>query len=130
MRIEVTTISEKKIRIHSLHGEFEFDQLFQAIVDVYTHPQFDPAFKSVWDFRKVQNLQKISMEQLEKIVAYVAWKRSKLVKTKTAIVVSGEIELGLAKMYEREMEAANMVEISVFSKVEEALDWLARTVSR
>jgi len=126
MRIETTTISEKKIRIHTLSGEFDFDMLFQTLVDVYTRPQFDPVISSIWDFSKVDNLQKISMEQLEKIVAYVAWKRSRLGKTKTGIVVSGDIDLGLAKMYEREMETTNMVEISIFSKVEEALDWLSR----
>ena len=126
MKIETTTIREQKIRIHSLTGEFDFDMLFQTLVDVYTNPQFDPVFNSIWDFRKVENLQKISMEQLEKIVAYVAWKRSRLGKTKTAIVISGDVDLGLAKMYEREMEATNMVEISIFSKVGEAFDWLNR----
>jgi len=64
------------------------------------------------------------MEQLEKIVAYVAWKRSRFDKTKTAIVVSGDIDLGLAKMYGREMEATNRVEISMFTKVNDTLAWL------
>jgi hypothetical protein len=124
MKIETTTIREQKIRIHSLTGEFDFDMLFQTLVDVYTSPQFDPVFNSIWDFSKVKNLQRISMEQLEKMVAYVAWKRSRLGKTRTAIVVSGEVDLGLAKMYEREMEATNMVEISIFSEVDDALGWL------
>jgi len=126
MKIDSTIIKEQKIRIHSLSGEFDFDTLFQAIVDVYTHSRFDPSYNSVWDFRQVENLQKIAMDQLEKIVAYVVWKRSKMSKTKTAIVVSGDIDLGLAKMYEREMESANLVEISIFTEMEEALGWIKK----
>ena len=38
-----TEINEKeKIRIHTLSGEFEFDILFQHIVDVYNDPNFNP----------------------------------------------------------------------------------------
>lgn len=124
MKIETMTIKEQKIRIHTLSGNFNFDYLFQTIVDVYNDPDFDPQLQSVWDFTKTQDVQTISLEQLKKIVAYVVWKRSKVGKIRTAIVVSEKVDFGLARMYEQEMEAANQAEINVFRNVEVALEWI------
>ena len=124
MIIETTTIKEHKIRIHTLTGEFNFEYLFQSIFDVYNDPDFNPQFQSVWDFSQVKQMQIISFEQLEKIVAYVVWKRTKFGKIRTAIVVSEEIDFGLAQMYEQEMEATNQGEINVFRKIDTALEWI------
>ena len=122
--IETMTIKEQKIRIHTLTGEFNFEYLFQSIFDIYNDPDFDPQFQSVWDFSQVKQMQAISFEQLEKIVAYVVWKRTKFCKIMTAIVVSEKIDFGLAQMYEQEMEAANQAEINVFRKVDTAIEWI------
>jgi hypothetical protein len=124
MKIETTFMPNRKLRVQTLSDEFDFDTLFQAIVDVYNHPQFDPSFNSIWDFSKVENIQRISLDQLEKIVAYVVWKRSKYNKVRTAIVVSSDIDFGLAKLYEREVEAANQADISIFHNLNDALIWL------
>jgi hypothetical protein len=124
MKIEIMTIDEQNIRIHTLSGEFNFDYLFQYIVDVYNDPSFEPRLSSIWDLTRVKNVQTISLEQLEKIVAYVSWKRAKLGKIKTALVVTKKVDFGLARMYEQEMEATNQAEINVFQNIDRAIEWI------
>ena len=124
MKIEIMTMDEQNIRIHTLSGEFNFDYLFQYIVDVYNDPNFEPRLSSIWDLTKVKNVHTISLEQLEKIVAYVSWKRAKLGKIKTALVVTEKVDFGLARMYEQEMEATNQAEINVFQTIDRAIEWI------
>lgn len=124
MKIEVLKIDKQNLRIHSLSGDFNFDYLFQSIVDIYNDRKFNPHLSSVWDFTNVKHIQNISLEQLEKIVAYVTWKRNKLGKIKTAIVVSEKVDFGLARMYEQEMEASNQAEINVFRNLDMAIEWI------
>ena len=124
MKIEVLKIDKQNLRLHTLSGDFNFDYLFQSIVDIYNDHKFNPHLSSVWDFTNVKQIQNISLEQLEKIAAYVTWKRNKLGKIKTAIVVSEKVDFGLARIYEQEMEAANQAEINVFRNLDLAIEWI------
>ena len=124
MKIEVLKIDKQNLRLHTLSGDFNFDYLFQSIVEIYNDHKFNPHLSSVWDFTNVKQIQNISLEQLEKIVAYVTWKRNKLGKIKTAIVVSEKVDFGLARIYEQEMEAANQAEINVFRNLDLAIEWI------
>jgi hypothetical protein len=120
-----TEINEKEnIRIHTLTGEFDFDSLFQHLEDIYNDPNFDPALNSVWDLTKVEGIQKINSDLLERIVAYVNRKRSKHGKMRTVIVVSKKVDFGIARMYEQKLEATGMSEISVFKDLNNALAWI------
>jgi len=124
MKIDIMTLGEQNLRIHTLTGDFNFDYLFQSVVDIYNDQNFDPQFSSIWDLTHVKNVHDISREELEKIVAYVTWKRSKLGKIRTAIIVSEEVDFGVARMYEQEMEATNQAEINVFHNIDTAIEWL------
>ena len=124
MKIETLIIEKQNLRIHTVTGAFNFDFLFQSIVDVYNNPDFVPRFNSIWDFTQVNQIQSISLEQLEKLVAYVTWKRSRIGKVRTALVVSEKIDFGLARMYEQEMEASNQADINVFRNIDLAIEWI------
>jgi hypothetical protein len=124
MKGDIAVISEHNIRIHTLTGEFNFDYLFQSIVDVYNNQDAKHGLNSIWDFSKVKNIQKITLEQLKKIVAYVAWKRTKMGRIKTALIVSEKVDFGLARIYEQEMESATQADIHVFYSIEEAIKWI------
>ena len=121
-----TKINEKfKYRIHRLTGEFIFDDLFEYLVNVYDDKNFDPNLNSVWNLTDVGGLEKISTDQIQKIVAYVRWKREKYGSMKTALVVSSRINYGIARMIEQSLEAASKSEIMVFRDLESALDWIS-----
>jgi hypothetical protein len=120
-----TKINEKsKYRIHLLTGEFNFDDLFEYLVRVYDDKDFNPNLNSVWNLIDVADIEKISTDQIQKIVAYVSWKREKYGSMKTALVVSSRIHYGIARMYEQSLEATSKSEIMVFRDLESALDWI------
>ncbi len=120
-----TEINEKeKIRIHKLNGVFDFDILFQHLVDIYNDSGFNPDLNSVWDLTNMEGIQKINSDQMQRIVAYVTWKRSTHGKMKSAIVVSKNVDFGIARMYEQELEATGLSEISVFKDLNNALAWI------
>jgi hypothetical protein len=122
----VTDINhESMFRIHTLNGAFDFDELFEALVGVYDDKDFDPELNSVWDFLDVEGIEKISTDQIQKIVAYVSWKRENYGGMKTALVVSSRIHYGIARMYEQSLEAASKSEIMVFRDLESAIEWIS-----
>jgi hypothetical protein len=121
-----TKINEKsKYRIHLLTGEFNFDDLFEYLVRVYDDKDFNPNLNSVWNLIDVADIEKISTDQIQKIVSYVSWKREKYGSMKTALVVSSRIHYGIARMYEQSLEAASKSEIIVFRDLESAINWIS-----
>jgi hypothetical protein len=55
MTLETEINEESNFRIHSLTGNFEFDELFEARVGVYDDENFDPDLNSVWDLIDVKS---------------------------------------------------------------------------
>ena len=111
--------------VHTVTGEFNFDDLFEFLVNVYDDKDFDPNLNSVWNLIDVDEIEKVSTDQIQKIVAYVSWKREKYGSMKTAIAVSSRIHYGIARMYEQSLEAASKSEIMVFRDLDSALDWIS-----
>ena len=125
MTLETEINEQSRYRIHTLTGDFDFDELFEALVGVYDDKNFNPDLNSVWNFIDVKEIEKIGTEQIQKIVAYVSWKRQKYGNMKTALVVSSRIHFGIARMYEQSMEAASKSEIMVFQDLESAIQWIS-----
>ena len=124
MKLETKINKKSKFRIHIFTGDFDFDALFEALVSVYDDPDFDPDLNSVWNLIYVEGIEKTTTDQIQKIVAYVSWKREKYGRMKTAIVVSSRIHYGIARMYEQSLEAASKSEIMVYRDLESALQWI------
>ena len=125
MKLETKINKQSKFRTHTFSGEFEFDDLFESLIAVYDDKNFDPNLNSVWNLIDVDGIEKISTNQIQKIVDYVSWKREKFGSMKTAIVVSSQIHYGIARMVEQSLEAASKSEIMVFRDLESALKWIS-----
>jgi len=125
MMLQTEINEEARFRIHTLTGDFKFDDLFEALVRVYDSKDFNPDLNSVWDLIDLKGIEKTSSDQIQKIVAYVSWKREKYGSMKTALVVSSRIHYGIARMYEQSLEAASKSEIMVFRDLESAIQWIS-----
>jgi len=125
MKIKTKIKEKANYRLHTFTGEFKFDDLFEALISVYDDKDFNPDLNSVWNLTDVGGIEKISTDQIQKIVTYVSWKREKYGSMKTAIVVSSRIHYGIARMYEQSLEAASKSEIMVYRDLESALDWIS-----
>lgn len=115
---------EDKLRVHTLSGQFDYDKLFTELKKVYDDPNFDPELNSVWDLSEVSEIEKVTPEQIQKIVSFVSWKRSKYGGMKTALVVSSKIHYGIARIYELSMESASKNSIMVFKDLGQAIEWI------
>jgi hypothetical protein len=73
----------------------------------------------------VDGIENIATDQIQKIVAYVSWKRETYGGMRTALVVSTRIHYGIARMYEQSLEASSKSEIMVFRDLNSALQWIS-----
>ena len=124
MKSTAIIYKEDKLRVHTLSGQFNYDKLFTELKSVYDDPNFDPDLNSVWDLSEVSEIEKVTPEQIQKIVSFVSWKRSKYGGMKTALVVSSKIHYGIARIYELSMESASKNNIMVFKDLGQAIEWI------
>jgi len=124
--MKITTALNKKenIRRHTLSGKFNFDELYNALHDLYNDPGFDPKLNSLWDVRNVDATNIVSTYQIEKIVRFVSRKRGSKQNIKIAVVVSKKFDFGLARMYEQKQESVSDNEIQVFTDINKSIEWI------
>jgi ssDNA-specific exonuclease RecJ len=124
--MKITTALNKKenIRIHTLSGKFNFDELYNALYDLYNDPGFDLKLNSLWDVRNVDATNIVSTYQIEKIVRFVSQKRGSKQTIKIAVVVSKKFDFGLARMYEQKQESVSDNEIQVFTDINKSIEWI------
>jgi len=124
MKVDSEVFPREKYRIHRLSGEFDFELIRNNVISVYSDPEFNPEFNSIWDLRQMENLQKISKEEIEWIVSFVRNQRSIYGKIKTALVVSEKLHFGIARIYEMSLQKDSNNEVMVFKDIEKALSWM------
>jgi len=124
MKVDSEVFPREKYRIHRLSGEFDFELIRNNLISVYSDPEFNPEFNSIWDLRQMENLQKISKEEIEWIVSFVRNQRSIYGKIKTALVVSEKLHFGIARIYEMSLQKDSNNEVMVFKDIEKALSWM------
>jgi len=129
MKISTELNKKENIRIHTLSGKFNFDELYNALYDLYNDPGFDPKLNSLWDVRNVDATNIVSTYQIEKIVRFVSQKRGSKQTIKIAVVVSTKFDFGLARMYEQKQESVSDNEIQVFTDINKSIEWIKSKVN-
>jgi hypothetical protein len=124
MTIETNIDRKLNIRTHLVSGTFEFDALYSALEDIYDDAEYDPELNSIWDMRKLVGLQLIKPEQLKKLIEFVSKERSKYALIKSALIVSKNIDFGIARVYELSMKSGSNNEVKVFKDIDKAMDWI------
>jgi hypothetical protein len=124
MNIETKIDHIAKIRIHTVSGDFDFDEIYHVVEEIYEDPDFDPELNSVWDLTNVFGLQLLEPDQLKKLVAFVAKERSLHGAIKTALVVAKKIDFGIAHVYELSLKSDSDNEVMVFKDLDKAIDWM------
>ena len=124
MKVQTEVYAREKYRVHNLSGEFSFEFIKNNLVSVYRDPEFNSEFNSIWNLSQVNNLQKITPDQIEWIVSFVKNQRSLYGKIKTALVVAEKLHFGIARIYEMSLQEDNNNEVMVFKDIEKALSWI------
>jgi hypothetical protein len=125
MPIDTRIDPDGGLRVHSLNGRLQFEEVRDTLEELYSSPDFDPAMNALWDVRDASTAD-ISLEDVRKIAQLVSGRRPKEGLSRVALVVSRDVDFGLARMYEMKLEDVAHSEVRVFRDIEEALTWLGQ----
>ncbi len=119
----ITTIdSEKGIRIHTVTGEVTADDFRTALTKVHTSPDSQSTMNGLWDLRAATG--DFSTVDIDRMADFVGSQWGNIGPHKIALVVSRDVDFGLARMYEQLLEMQSTIELMVFRDSEEATRWL------
>ena len=108
----------------TVRGEVDGAMIKEALQGVVDHPRFKTGADMLWDFTRAQG-KEATGEGLQDLVSFVASLREKRGSGyRVALVASGDLEYGFARMYEAYAEHLPLV-VRVFRNLEEANQWLA-----
>jgi hypothetical protein len=100
-------------------GEFSRADAFDHMTRMIAHPDFDPSFNQLGDFREVQRMD-LSGEDIRNFATRSIYAAS----SKRAFVVSTDVQFGLGRMFEtyRGLDGENGVRI--FRSMSDAIQWV------
>ena len=122
MPIDLLLNDLKSIRTHVCSGIITPSDILQVLHKIYSNKSFTHAQHAIWDFRNC--VAHISGDEMQKIINYVQGFRKGPGGGKVALVVSGDLEYGLARMYDLLSEYQIDRELMVFKDYDEALRWI------
>jgi len=82
-------------------------------------PDFDPTYSQLMDFTQLTQVD-LDAEDIRRIAQRSVFSP----QSRRAIIMAGDANFGLARMFEILREAAGEHGIRVFRKLDEALDWI------
>jgi hypothetical protein len=84
----------------------------------------DPTANMIWDFRAIEG-NRISSEELEKIISFIKQRADRRKKGKTALVSGSDLDFGLSRISEFYAEIENLPwQIRAFRSMDDALKWI------
>ncbi len=112
------------IRKHRVIGTITFDKLKSYLVDLYSPADYDNSLSSLWDLSQTNGIADLTSEQVRALVLLVSARWATKMPVRSALVVSQELEYGLARMYEIQLSSMTTNEVEVFRDEQTAVEWL------
>jgi hypothetical protein len=127
MPISTHIDSQTGVRTHTVRGTLDFGDLRATLDEVYARPDASET-GAVWDLRAA-DIHAFTPEQVNAIVKRVKehWQGSERGTVRSAIVVAGDFDFGMARMYELRLDAPSNLAVQVFRELDEAVAWVTRT---
>jgi hypothetical protein len=111
----------KNLTIFTVEGSLTFDEQITTLQEFYSA---DPTANVLWDFRGHKG-NRISSEEVQKIISLVKSYGNKRPKGKTALVSNKDLDFGLSRVSEAYANIENLPwEIRSFRSMDEALKWI------
>lgn len=121
--IETMIDGEANLRIHTVRGKLVFDLLMKKLGEIYSLPGFKADMHALWDLREA-DLSAFTTAEVHRVKDYVKKRWGKKGVSRAALVVEGDMDYGLSRMYEMLMESETSSEVRVFRDFDEALQWV------
>ncbi len=121
-----------KFRVEYRNGYFVGETFGEAVAERFgdlldamlAHPEWRPGMSWVHDHSQL-SADPLTVEGIRAIAQICSDRKDQLGGGRCAIVVSEDLEFGLARMWSVYVDGSWNVEASVFRNVAEALEWLA-----
>lgn len=114
----------QRIRKHKIIGRVDFISLKTYLFELYDDPGFDGSLNSLWDLSQAEGIADLSIDEIRAVVLLVGSKWHTNLRVRSALVVSQDLDYGIARMYEIQLSASTSNDIRVFKNVEEAQEWV------
>lgn len=127
MSIRVERHPDQDVTVFVVEGESSLAEQIGVLRDFYEH---QPAHDVIWDFTALAG-ERLSADDLQEIIAFVANYRTERLHGRTALVSAQDLDYGLSRMSETLAELKNLPwEIRAFRGREAAVAWLADEARR
>ncbi len=103
---------------------FTVEGFAAALAAILAHVDFRSGMPCLWDSRDTTNIGDLSGSDIRQIGVIMAANASRRGSGKTAVVVSGDLGFGMARMYELVTEGDRANTFRVFRDMEQARTWL------
>ncbi len=111
---------DTRIAYCSATGELTRDEVVAVIDQIYRDPNFREPRRAIWDLAEATPM--LNVQEVRAVVAHVKAHRP-AGAGKTAIVATGDLAFGMARMYEM-LASEQQVKTRVFRDSELAQQWL------
>ena len=115
---------DQRVRKHKIIGRVDFISLKTYLFELYDDPEFDGSLNSIWDLSQAEGISNMSIDEIRAVVLLVGSKWNTSLRVRSALVVSQELDYGIARMYEIQLNASTDNDIRVFKNLQEAEKWV------
>lgn len=124
MKIRTEINQKKNVRVHIVSGDFDVNILFTSLKNMYSDLPLHTDMNVLWDFRDVEGISAMATSELNKIIRLVGNKWGTSGKNKAALVVSRQVDFGIARIYEQQLENQTTSKVRVFKDIKKAVQWI------
>ena len=126
MKIKTEINQKKNVRVHIVSGPFDIESLFKSLSEMYASLPMQADMNVLWDLRAAEDIASLETDQLNKVISLVGKKWGNSGKNKAALVVSRQVDFGLARLYEQQLGGHTTSKIRVFKDIKKAVHWIDR----
>ena len=123
MNFSITHVSEKEYLLVEVTGGANVEIIKALVEQVLEHPKWNETIPALVDLRGF-SASALSSDDIFGLSDLFKSINTLLGSGKTALVVSNELDFGLARMWQMMTEDHVKMEIDVFKSIDEASDWI------
>ena len=123
MEISTEIDKEKNIRWHVVRGVIDVRELAEYLKGLYSSSDSYSEMNAFWDLQEA-DFSSVTSEGVRSFMAYAGKIWGKGGKSRAALVVSGDLDFGMTRMYQIMMEGATSSAIEVFKDKNKAKEWI------
>ena len=121
--MKLRTQINKNLRIHTITGIISTGKIMEHLRLFYKSPEYNPAMNSLWDLREA-DFTEVEPHEVRGLMEMVKGHWGKNDTAKSALLVTKDLDFGLARMYEMLMDGGTAGSVMVFRDYNEAVEWL------